>query len=121
MQTTGGVGLTPDLRRQAYRALFRAHREPDLIHAIRSATDGNYALGTNRFKEEVARMLGRRVTCGQAGRPTMARARNVVCPRFPENGNWSGRHRVFPPSHPVISPTSARSLLALVPGCLLEQ
>jgi len=32
-------------------------------------SNGNYALGNERFKAEVSRMLQRRITSGKAGRP----------------------------------------------------
>lgn len=58
-----------EARREAYRALFKAHMEPGLIDSIRSATNGNTVLGNERFAKEIARMLKRRVTRGKAGRP----------------------------------------------------
>lgn len=64
-----GLGAVPALRRQAYREIFRTQMEPVLINEIRFATNGNYALGNDRFKEEVASTLGRRVTPGRVGRP----------------------------------------------------
>jgi putative transposase len=39
------------------------------IDKIRKATNGNFALGTDRFQEEVSEMVGRRVFSGKAGRP----------------------------------------------------
>jgi putative transposase len=39
------------------------------VDALRKATNGNFALGTPRFADEVAALLGRRVTQGKAGRP----------------------------------------------------
>ena len=64
-----GLGGRPADRSRAYRELFRAHMEPALLDEIRAATNGNFVLGSSRFKEEVARMLRRRVTPGQSGRP----------------------------------------------------
>jgi len=58
-----------EARQNAYRELFRAHLDPGLVDAIRSATNGNFALGSARFKDEVAVALGRRVSPGRAGRP----------------------------------------------------
>lgn len=58
-------------RRKAYRDLFRAHVDGDIDNQIRSATNGNYVLGNGKFQEQIARMLGRRVTKGKAGRPKM--------------------------------------------------
>jgi putative transposase len=45
------------------------HLEPGLLKEIRSSTNGNYVLGNDRFKKEIADMLNRRVTPGKAGRP----------------------------------------------------
>lgn len=56
-------------RQQAYRALFRAHVDESLTDEIRDATNGNFALGGERFQEQIAQTLGRRVVRGKAGRP----------------------------------------------------
>ena len=56
-------------RTMAYRDLFRYQMEPGLVDEIRKATNGNYALGSDLFKEEVSAMLGRRVSPGKPGRP----------------------------------------------------
>ena len=53
----------------AYRELFKHHLEPQLVDELRSASNGNYVLGSSRFAEEVEKVLGRRVTPGHAGRP----------------------------------------------------
>jgi putative transposase len=52
-------------RKEMYRALFKAHVDDH----IRTATNGNYVLGNQRFQEQIAHALGRRVTKGKAGRP----------------------------------------------------
>lgn len=57
-------------RREAYRALFRAHVDEALTDEIRDATNGNFALGGKKFQAQIAKALGRRVTRGVAGRPT---------------------------------------------------
>jgi len=44
--------------------------EPGLVDQIRKATNGNFVLGDNRFKDEISKALGRRVVPGKAGRPT---------------------------------------------------
>ncbi len=67
------LGSNDDERQMAYRALFRYQLEPGLVDEIRSATNGNYALGSLRFKEQIAEALGRRVTKGKAGRPVTLR------------------------------------------------
>ncbi|MEA1933813.1 MAG: hypothetical protein U9N60_05200 [Thermodesulfobacteriota bacterium] len=63
------LGRTSEERQAAYRELFRHELEPGVVDRIRHATNGNFALGNQRFKEEIAAMLGRRVTPGKAGRP----------------------------------------------------
>ena len=52
-----------------YRELFRHELEPGVIDEIRHTINGNYALGSERFKEEIYQALGRRVTPGKSGRP----------------------------------------------------
>lgn len=52
-----------------YREFFRYQLDPGLVDQIRSATNGGYALGSERFQKEVAAMLGRRTWRGAAGRP----------------------------------------------------
>ncbi len=58
-----------EARREAYRALFKTELDAEVLGDIRAATNGNYALGSQRFHDEVAAMLGRRVSRGRAGRP----------------------------------------------------
>ena len=64
-----GLARNDEERRANYRALFKAHLDPDVIERIRSATNGNVVLGSKRFEEQIAKMLKRRVTRGKAGRP----------------------------------------------------
>ncbi len=63
------LGQTREERQEAYRELFRYELDPEEIDEIRHATNGNYALGSERFKEEISQVLGRRVTPGKSGRP----------------------------------------------------
>ena len=42
--------------------------QPDLNNEIRQSKDGNYVLGNEPFKEDVANMLKRRITPEKAGR-----------------------------------------------------
>jgi hypothetical protein len=65
----GRLGRNDDARRAAYRALFKAHLDEEIIGQIRNATNGNYALGGERFQREIETALGRRARRGQAGRP----------------------------------------------------
>lgn len=59
----------PDLRRACYRRLFDTELESGTLDRIRNATNGNYALGNQRFEHEIAAALARRVTPGRPGRP----------------------------------------------------
>jgi putative transposase len=70
------LGRAEHDRRHAYRQLFKAHLDPARIADIRHATNGNYVLGNERFKEDIARMLKRRVTPGKGGRPAKAARTN---------------------------------------------
>jgi len=63
------LASSDETRRALYRGLFRAHLDEELVRDIRDATNGNYALGSERFKEEIARALSRRVSRASAGRP----------------------------------------------------
>jgi len=63
------LGRTDADRREAYRALFRAHEGEALTDDIRDATNGNYVLGGRLFQAQIAQALGRRVTRSVAGRP----------------------------------------------------
>ena len=60
---------TRETRLESYRELFRPHVDAGLIDQIRDATNGNYALGSESFKRQIAHALGRRVTPGLSGRP----------------------------------------------------
>ena len=63
------LGQDDASRCTAYRGLFQAHVDDDMLADIRQATNGNYVLGNQRFKEEIERALGRRGEAGQPGRP----------------------------------------------------
>jgi len=73
------LGLDVASRRAAYRELFRYELEPGLVDQIRRATNGNFALGSERFAADAAATLGRRVLPGKSGRPRKVAA--------PESGN----------------------------------
>lgn len=78
--------LGPDAagRQAAYRELFRYELEPESVDEIRRATNGNYALGSDLFAEQIAAALGRRVTPGKSGRP-----RKVADPESTDGKNLS--------------------------------
>jgi len=63
------LGIDAANRQTAHREMFRYEFEPGMVDDVRQATNGNFALGTSRFAEQVAVALGRRVVRGKAGRP----------------------------------------------------
>jgi putative transposase len=66
------LGKSEESRRSGYRELFCDHMASRLIDEIRTATNGNYALGNDRFKDEITQMLNRRAAPGNPGRPRKA-------------------------------------------------
>ncbi|RLJ62655.1 transposase [Sulfurisoma sediminicola] len=62
------LGRDDGERRAAYRELFRYELEPGLVDEIRRATNGNFALGSTAFQQQVTAMLGRRASRGAPGR-----------------------------------------------------
>ena len=63
------LGSDPIARRVAYRELFYRDLDAGLVDRIRNATNGNFALGSERFSRQVQRALERRVTPAKSGRP----------------------------------------------------
>ncbi|WP_177419307.1 transposase [endosymbiont of Lamellibrachia barhami] len=63
------LGETGDERQRAYRALFSAHVDNELLNDIRSAVNKGLALGGERFKLEIEQLYGRRVKPAKMGRP----------------------------------------------------
>jgi putative transposase len=63
------LGADPASREAAYRELFRYELAPGLVDEIRQATNGNFALGSERFAAQVSSALGRRAQPGKSGRP----------------------------------------------------
>ncbi|MDT0499327.1 hypothetical protein RM530_18470, partial [Algiphilus sp. W345] len=63
------LGTDESARLTAYRELFRYELEPGVVDEIRRATNGNFALGNERFAAQVSSALGRRAAPGKSGRP----------------------------------------------------
>lgn len=63
------LGSTPEQRCEAYRALFQSELGQQLQTKIRQSTNKGLALGSEKFKCEVAQLIGRTVTEGKRGRP----------------------------------------------------
>ena len=56
-------------RLACYRELFRSHLDAGMVDEIRAATNGNFALGSILFKEQITTAIGRRAMPGKNGRP----------------------------------------------------
>jgi putative transposase len=56
------LGRTVEARHEAYRALVKEALDPAFVEAIRAATNGGWALGAERFREEIAAAAKRRAT-----------------------------------------------------------
>jgi len=63
------LGRTPAERQAMYRELVAEVQGQDTLQEIRNATNGGYVLGSAPFRSAMARVLGRRVDRGSAGRP----------------------------------------------------
>ena len=68
------LGTSAVDRQRAYRALFDQPLDATFIAELRAATNGGWALGTERFKRQIAQALERRVTPASPGRPPNGRA-----------------------------------------------
>ena len=67
-----GLGMHPGERQAAYRDLFRDTLQPEIVERIRTASNGNYALGDSEWTGAAARTLGVHVIARPAGRPKNA-------------------------------------------------
>jgi putative transposase len=63
-----GLGGSPAERRDAYRALFGPPGDPAFLDKLRTATNGGWALGDERFRRNLATALGRRAAPLPRGR-----------------------------------------------------
>jgi len=63
------LGKTLQLRCQAYKKIFLGHLSPSLINEVRKVTNKGMALGDDRFKQEIEKLIKRKTQCSKAGRP----------------------------------------------------
>jgi putative transposase len=63
------LGLDDPARHAAYRGLFETDLDQQLLREIRVSTHGGYAIGNNRFREDIERALKLRATPRVPGRP----------------------------------------------------
>lgn len=61
------LGKTVEERAKAYRALFSGHLDKQALEAIRVASNKGMALGSDKFKQEIEALAGRRVTPKKRG------------------------------------------------------
>jgi len=66
------LGRTAEERRRNYRTLFSTQIDGKLVEDLRFATQKGLVLGTERFKDEVEVLFGRKMRVGVAGRPLRA-------------------------------------------------
>jgi len=63
------LGADEASRRASYQELFESELEAGDVEQIRIAANAGYALGSERFRKEIALALGRRAGPGKPGRP----------------------------------------------------
>jgi putative transposase len=71
------LGRSAGARREAYQELYHAALGEVAVDQIRQATNGGFVLGSARFAQQIARMLGRRVERGKPGRPPREKTRGT--------------------------------------------
>jgi putative transposase len=54
------LGRNPEARQKAYRALVKERLDPAFVEALRAATNGGWALGSERFRKEIEAAAKRR-------------------------------------------------------------
>ncbi len=69
-QRLGGTAAT---RQQAYRALFRQQLSGETLETIRDATNKAWVLGSDKFKDRIAKKSDRRVAPLPRGRPSLGK------------------------------------------------
>jgi putative transposase len=63
------LGADSRSRCRAYRALFAQHIDPAELDSIRRSLHHNHVLGDGRFRDEIGRMMARRLGRAGPGRP----------------------------------------------------
>jgi putative transposase len=63
------LGRGEEEKRKNYRLLFRGDLDPAFVEELRAATNGGWALGDRRFKEQIAKAAQRRAEPLPKGRP----------------------------------------------------
>lgn len=68
------LGATRQARQAAYRELFAAHFDPDVLSAVRACVQTGTPLGNDRFRAQIERALGLKVGYSVRGRPNKVRS-----------------------------------------------
>jgi putative transposase len=63
------LGNEPKERQTSYRELFKYHVEGKLLEEIQLAVNKGMVLGNERFKAEIERLTGQRMTAKKMGQP----------------------------------------------------
>lgn len=63
------LGNTPEMRQNAYRALFEKPIHPDELDLIRASLHSGTPLGNNRFKKKIESIIGSSIGFSKRGRP----------------------------------------------------
>ncbi len=63
------LGIIKSEQMTNYLALFSCHVEGDLLKEIRVSTNKGMAIGSDRFKDEIEKLTGRRLKPQKVGRP----------------------------------------------------
>jgi putative transposase len=79
------LAATAEARRDAYRRLFDEALDEDMVAELRAATNGGWAIGGARFKEQIAAKLRRRVAPLPPGRPPKSADLGGQIDLLPEN------------------------------------
>ena len=61
------LGREPAERRAVYRELFRVHIDPELLKAVRQATQTNRVFGTEYFQQQIEAALALRIAKRKPG------------------------------------------------------
>jgi len=64
------LGADETRRLEAYRGLFATDLDAELLREIRTSTHGGYAIGSERFREQIEHALDQRATPRGRGRPS---------------------------------------------------
>jgi putative transposase len=85
------LGQTSGERQQAYRELFRAKMDDEVLNAIREASQAGTLLSGERFRKEIEATQKRRLTRAPRGRPRKTGAENSTNEK-PELRGINGRN-----------------------------